>query len=104
MKAGRKDLEALAISFGLTEQDFLEEVTRRFLGMPLVSRTLSRMGQSVSDAEGTELLRSGVPLEHLPYGNPATAWEIFGRWLRAFGDGEFRSKAVGEVLWRGRHI
>lgn len=99
---GEADLVALGLPDGIDERAFRSVVGRRFLEMPLVARTIERMGSGISDDEGPGLLSSGVPAECLPHGQPSTAWLILKRWLTIFGGGEFRSKPTGEVLVRGR--
>lgn len=100
--AGRADLKALDLPSGLDRSTFEALVTERFDRMPLVRCVMAGMGPTVNDEQGAGLLIRVIPGEYIPYSDAGKAWNVFKRWLEAFGGGGFRSKSAGEVMVRER--
>lgn len=103
-EAGRADLRVLDIPGGLSEGAFHQFVIATFSQMPLVQRIKSRLVGATTDEGGSRMLSEELDPLQLPYGDSQIAWEIFKRWLMVFGGGEFRLRAVGEEVIRGKQL
>lgn len=103
-EAGRADLRVLDIPEGLSESAFHQFVVATFSQMPLVQRIKIRLVGATTDEAGSKILGEELDPLQLPYGDAEIAWEIFKRWLMAFGGGEFRARPVGEELIRSKKL